>query len=69
MALMREKIAIRVRDAPVSAGTDPIDRSRAESVALHLAHLIGRQIAREQFEERNVKDRCPRTKRRDEPIP
>jgi len=66
---MREKIAIKVCGAPGSAGTKPINTSRADNVVLHLARLIGRQIAREQFEEQNAKDRRSRTKRRQEPIP
>jgi hypothetical protein len=62
-AIMRDKIAINVCGAPGSAGTNPINTSRADNVVLHLARLIGRQIAREQSEERNAKDRRSPTER------
>ena len=68
-AMMREKIAIKVCGVPGLAGTNPINTSRADNVVLHLARLIGRQIAREQFEERNAKDHRSRANRREQPIP
>ena len=69
MAMKREKIRIEMHGPAVAADTTPNSTGRAESGVLHIARLIGRQIAREQFGERNAKDRRSSGKRRDETVP
>jgi hypothetical protein len=69
MAIKRDKIAIEIMsDAPAAPGTAQINTCCAENGVLHLARLIGRQIAREQFEGRQAKDRRSGTDRGNEPI-
>lgn len=60
MALKRDRISIEV--APSSSGpeTDQNDPARADTAIRSLARLIGRQIAREEFQRKMALERKAR---------
>ncbi|MBZ9791674.1 hypothetical protein K9B32_16330 [Rhizobium sp. 3T7] len=57
MAVKRDRIGIEVIPASAQTGADQTDPSRANAAILSLARLIGRQIAREQFERKIAQGR------------
>ncbi len=63
MALKRDRISIEV--VGPSTASEPVRNgvSRADEAVLILARLIGRQIAREQFERRMALERKAQRKR------
>lgn len=54
MAIKDNKIRIEVYAPVVGHGDAPVGAGRADESVLQLARLIGRQIAREQFERQQV---------------
>jgi hypothetical protein len=63
MALKRDRISIEVFGPSASPETARNDASRADEAILILARLIGRQIAREQFNRKIALERRARKKR------
>lgn len=57
MALKRDRISIEVIAPSTEPGTARSDPARADAAIRSLARLIGRQIAREQFERRIALER------------
>lgn len=66
MALKRDRISIEVFGPSATPGSARNGAGRADEAVLLLARLIGRQIAREQFERRLAAERKVR-KTRPEP--
>lgn len=64
MALKRDRISIEVFGSSASPETAPNGVGRADKAILILAQLIGRQIAREQFERKTTLERKARKKQR-----
>lgn len=66
MALQRNRISIEVIPSSTGSETGRNDSARADAAIRSLARLIGRQIAREQFERKLAAERKAR-KMRPEP--
>lgn len=64
MALKRDRISIEVFGSSAEPETARCDAARADDAIVALARLIGRQIAREQFERRTALERKAQKKRR-----
>lgn len=63
MAFKRDRISIEVCGPSASPETAGQDAARADDAILALARLIGRQIAREQFERQLAQERKARKNR------
>lgn len=63
MALKRDRISIEVFGPSTSPEAAGRDAARADDAILALARLVGRQMAREQFERQLAQERKARKKR------
>lgn len=63
MAARQDKITIEVLDSVVKVGANEVAARLPHDAVLRLAQLIGRQIAREQFDRQCTKERRDDRKR------
>lgn len=63
MALKRDRISIEVFEPSTGSEGSRNDAGRADTAILALARLIGRQIAREQFEHARTRERKTQRKK------
>ena len=68
MALKRDRISIEVISPSTGPETGRNDSVRADAAILSLARLIGRQIAREQFERNIVQERKAQKQHHTKPL-